>query len=571
MDELGGFLFYAAIVITVAVFVLWVVLAILMRILAILVVYWIATFAVGLVCGVLGGLAIPLRVLGGHAKVHPVIATPQAVVANKVMATKARGAAKNFGWDHAWPVYNPYQAKNDARAVVEETRLLVSSVWSAISPNRWNLGSSTRATPPKRGLAGNVAKVVTNLPGITWLTLASVPVGGAFLGVWISIVFWLAAMAGIGGAVYLGQQAWVLGYRWFDRLSRRRDRASLRCTKCYRETTMPSYQCPNPHCSVVHRDISPGPLGLTHRRCECGTGFPTTVRAAATKLQALCPFCGESVAEGSATRRTIQLPTIGAVAAGKTRFVAAATTTIDWRLTEQGGTFAPLTPSADSFLQLARQLMSSGQSTGKTTPQDYPEALPFKLETGSRRLELHFVDAAGESFKDMDSTQSLGYIDTADVLLLVLDPLGLPGVYDEAIRAGLNQRLQIATADQEDAYASAIDRLRAENVKLKQRHLGVVITKLDLLQELPSGLGMTPGDSLGIRQWLINVGQDGLVRRLEDDFAENITYFGVDLMRPHPVTDSLHPIHVCQWVLDTSSTRITLMPTPAAPTTAEPV
>jgi hypothetical protein len=167
----------------------------------------------------------------------------------------------------------------------------------------------------------------------------------------------------------------------------------------------------------------------------------------------------------------------------------------------------------------------------------------------------------------MDTTQSLGYIDTADVLLLVIDPLGLPGIYDEAVRAGLNLRLEIATADQEDAYASAIDRLRAENVKLKQRHLGVVITKLDVLQELPAGAGMTPGDSLGIRRWLVNVGQDGLVRRLEDDFAENITYFGVDLMRQWPVTEPMHPIHVCQWFLNASNTKITIAPPTLEPAT----
>ncbi|OBJ98314.1 hypothetical protein A5746_12950 [Mycolicibacterium conceptionense] len=561
MDEVGGFLFYAAIVIGVVVFVTWVILAILMRVLAILVVYWAGSFAVGLLVGILGGLVIPIRVLRGHAKVQPVIATPQDVVANKVMATKARGAAKNFGWDHAWPVYNPYQAKNDARAVVAETNLIVRSTWTAISPSNWSSGSSTAAAAPKKhGLAARVKAALTSLPGIAWLTFAAVPVGGAFLGIWISIVFWLAAMAIFGGAVYLCQQAWVVGYRWFDRLSRKKDRASLRCAKCYRETTMPSYQCPNPSCGVVHRDISPGPLGMMHRRCACGAGFPTTVSAAAKKLQAVCPYCGEGVAEGSATRRTIQLPTIGAIAVGKTRFLAAAATTLNRGLAEQGGALTPLTAPAASFLQLAHDVMSTGRSTAKTQLNDHPEALPYKLETGSRRLELHFIDAAGESFRSMDTTQSLGYIDTADVLLLVLDPLGLPGIYEEAVRAGLHQRLEIATSDQEDAYGSAIDRLRSENVKLKQRHLGVVITKLDVLQGLPSGSGMTPGNSLGIRQWLIGVGQDGLVRRLEDDFDENITYFGVDLMRPCPTSDPMHPIHVCQWVLDTSNTKIVISP-----------
>ncbi len=565
MDELAGFLIFGLIGIVVVGFILWVVAAVLMRILAILVVYWIGSFLVGLLVGIVGGLAVPMRVLRGKAHVQPVIATPDAVIANQVMATKARGAAKNFGWDHAWPVYNPYQAKNDAVAVIAETRMIVSRVWSSISPADWSIGSKAVSATPGRGMFSKLKGVLTGLPGIAWLTFAAVPVVGAFAGVWISIVFWLLAMGVFGGAVYLAQQVWMLGYRWFDKLSRKKDRASMRCTKCYRETTMPSYKCPNPNCGVVHRDISPGPLGLTHRRCACGTGFPTTVRAAATQLQAICPFCQEGVADGSATRRTIQLPTVGAVSAGKTRFLAATAITVNQALTQQGGRFRPLNPAAQSFLQLANDLMVSGQSTAKTRQTDFPEALPYVIETGTRQLELHFVDAAGESFQSMDTTQSLGYIDTADVLLLIIDPLGFPGVYDEAVRAGLPNRTEIATADQEDAYASVVDRLRAENVNLKQRRLGVVITKLDLLQGLPSGAGMTPGNSVGIRQWLVSVGQDGLVRRLEDDFGENIEYFGVDLMRPHQVSDPMHPIHVCQWLLETSNTKISVVPSLAAP------
>lgn len=565
MDELPGILLFGFIAIMVIGFILWVLLAIFMRILALLVVYWIVTFLIGLLAGVVGGLVVPIRVLRGHAQVKPVIASPDAVVANKVMATKARGAAKNFGWDHGWPLYNPYQAKNDGAAVVAETRLTVSKIWSAISPADWNLGSTGASKSPSAKSASltNVRRVLTGLPGLAWLTFAAVPVVGAFIGVWVSIAFWLAAMTVVGGAVYLAQQVWVLGYRWFDRLSRKKDRASMRCTKCYRETTMPSYQCPNPNCGVIHRDISPGPLGLRHRRCACGTGFPTTVRAAASKLQAVCPYCQESVAAGSATRRTIQLPTIGAISAGKTRFLAATATSLTNGLADRGGKFTPLNSEAASFLQLSHNLMASGQSTAKTMRTDFPEALPFAIEVGSRKLELHFIDAAGESFQSMDSTQSLGYIDTADVLLFILDPLGLPGIYDEAQRAGLPKRLDIATADQEDAYASAIDRLRAENVNLKQRRLGLVITKLDLLLNLPSGKGITVGDPAGIRQWLVKIGQDGLVRRLEDDFGESIAYFAVDLMHPHTLDNPMHPVHVCEWVLEQSNTRISVVP-PAA-------
>lgn len=569
MEDVVGPLIAILAGLTAAVFILWVLVAVFMRVLAILVVYWCAAFLVGLVVGVVAGLALPLRVLSGRASVQPDIATPEAVVANKVLATKARGAAKNFGWDRAWPVYNPYQARNDARAVVADTSALVSQIWAKISPNRWNR-PSTPATASGKKKSGVVAKlrfVITSAPGIAWLVVVAVPIAGFFLGVWISILFWLAAMAIFGGAVYLLQQVWIVAYRWFDRLVRRRERASMKCARCYGETATPSYRCANPECPIIHRDISPGPLGMMHRRCECGTRFPTTVRAAAQHLTAVCPFCNEDVAQGSGTRRTIQLPTIGAIAAGKTRLLVAGATTLEQRIVDQGGSFVPLTTPAVMFMQLARDLMRTSQSTAKTQLSQHPEGLPFGIEVGQRKLELHFVDAAGESFVNMDTTQSLGYLDTADVFLLVIDPLGLPGIYEQAVRAGLDRRLEIATADQEDAYASAIDRLRAENVKLRQRKLGVVLTKLDVLQNLPAGAGMTPGVSDGIRQWLIDHGQDGLVRRLEDDFVD-ITFFGTDLMQPLALADPRHPVHVFQWLLDKSNTKINIGPAPAPATNA---
>lgn len=566
MEDIIGPLIAIVAGVTAAFFVLWVLLALFMRLLAILVIYWVATFAVGLVVGVVGGLAIPLRVLSGRARVQPKVATPDDVVAKKVIKFEPRGEAKNFGWDRAWPVYNPYQARNDARAVVSETRTLIALVWARISPSRWNRPPAATTTPagkPKR--MARLRRAVLSTPGLAWLVIASTPVAGFFLGVWISIVLWLAAMFLLGGLVYLGQQAWILTYRWFDRLSRKREGAKMKCTHCYYVGTTPSYKCANDQCSIIHRDISPGPLGMTHRRCECGTGFPTTVRAAAKHLTAVCPRCGTELVEGAGTRRSIQLPTIGAVSAGKTRFLASGAVALEQAITGQGGTFSHMNPQSLMFMQAARSLVSTGESTTKTPFTSAPTGLPFLLDTGSRLLELHFVDAAGESFTNMDSTQALGYLDAADTFVLVIDPLGIPRIYDEADRAGLTRRLQIATADQEDAYASAIDRLRAENVNLRNRHLAVVVTKLDLLQTLPAGMGMMPGNSDGIRQWLVAQEQDGLVRRLEDDFADNVTYFAVDLMQQRPPLDPLSPVHVFQWMLDKSKANISITPTVAAP------
>jgi hypothetical protein len=561
MDDAAGALVVFVIGAAIAVFVVWVVLALIMRLLALLVIYWIVTFAVGLLAGLVAGLAVPLRVLRNRARVQPVVVTPEAVVAGKVIALKARGAARNFGWDRAWPVYNPYQARNDARAVIADTVEIMKVAWPQVSPSRWN----RTLAPPSGSASGGSKRVarawtlITSLPGIAWVVVGATPISAFFLGLWLSIAFWLVAMGLFGGAVYVGQQAWVMTYRWLDKLGRKKARASLKCVNCYRETETPSYKCPNPACSIVHRDVSPGPLGVMYRRCECGTRLPTTIRAAAKELKTVCPHCEREAADGSGTRRTIQVPTIGAVSAGKTRLVAAGIATIEDRAAALGGTLGALSTPAGNFQKAARELLGASMPTSKTQLSGNPEGWPYHLKLPKQEIEIHFVDAAGEAFVNMDTTQNLGYIDAAEVILLVIDPLGLPGIYEEAVRAGVTRRLEIATTDQEDAYASAIDRLRAENINLRRRKLGVVVTKMDILRKLEVGQGINVGSSDGIRQWLVEVGQDGLVRRVEDDFAD-IHYFGTDLMQQRELTDPLHPIKVYQWLLDKSGTKITIAP-----------
>src|SRR5699024_4159451 len=104
----------------------------------------------------------------------------------------------------------------------------------------------------------------------------------------------------------------------------------------------------------------------------------------------------------------------------------------------------------------------SGRRVGKTAWDDRPEGVPLILSLGERQIEMQIMDAAGENFVSRERSQALGYIDTADTLLFVLDPLALPVVQERLRRAGEADSVPLAQGDQEDAYASVVDRLRAE-------------------------------------------------------------------------------------------------------------
>lgn len=203
-------------------------------------------FTAGLVGGILTGIVLPPRVLRGKADEEPDIATPDEVVAGNVLGAAPKSQAKHFGWDRGWPVYNPHQAKRDAKAVVGEANRIVKSAFE------WLFDMD---------------------PLPAWAAVLLPPFIGFAIGTWLSIVAWYLIMGILGGIVYLVQQVFIIGYRSFDRLVRRRRKATLRCAKCYRVTVSPSYRCANGACTTVHHDVRPGPLGIVQRRCGCGTSL----------------------------------------------------------------------------------------------------------------------------------------------------------------------------------------------------------------------------------------------------------------------------------------------------------
>lgn len=564
MDELGGFvgaLMLGAVAIAAVFFVLWVIVAILMRVLAYLVLYWIITVTVAAFAGLIAGLLIPLRVLSGKAAVKPSIASPDKVVANQVMKIPPRGMQKHFGWDNAWPVYNPYQARLDALAVIAETRHLVRIVWSKSTPNSPASSSNTAKVGPAAKKASKTKKalgtVFASVPGLLWLAIAALPTIGFIAAVWVSIGMWLATMLMFGGITWVIQWLWVSLYRWIERGGRKHRRAELRCPYCYNVTDIPSYQCIGPGCNVVHRDISPGPLGMVRRRCACGHALPTTVGQAAKVLVAQCPYCDNPMSEGAGTRRTVQIPMIGTTAAGKTRLFVAGSAATEAHLGPRGGTVEPLTPQAADFMSMARDAMGSSRPTLQT-PADKPIGLPFKLTLGAQVVELQMMDAGGETFKSMDRTQSLAYMDNSELLVLALDPLAFDAIREQGKRMGADRKVPITGGDQEDAYATVVDRLRSENVDLRKKSLAVVLTKADVLSMLPAGRDLDATTSDGVRQWLFNYEEDGFVRRIEDDFSK-VTYFSIDSMGRLNPLDPRSPVRVIQWILDTANTKIAVI------------
>jgi hypothetical protein len=236
-------------------------------------------------------------------------------------------------------------------------------------------------------------------------------------------------------------------------------------------------------------------------------------------------------------------------------------TSIADRVHAHSGDFSAISPTSRAFLKAAEAAVTTGRRVAKTPWDDRPEGLPFRLTQGTVDKELQLMDAAGEAFADEDRSRALVYFDTSDVILLMLDPLALPKVmplYDASDLAG---SVSVADGAPTRSYRSVVQRLKGEQVDLASKHLGVVVTKVDIIHELMGDDVIDAGDGGAVRRWLSNRGLGDFVTRIEKDFG-SVGYFAVDSYGQRDQDDALHPFNVVDWAFHEAGFWIEAMARP---------
>ena len=449
------------------------------------------------------------------------------------------GAGHRFGWDRAWPLYLPHQGLRDAAAVRAGALALGTRVIAFARSLWWR---------PGEGSGRAVASVLT---GVLWVLVLLPVLAGVLAGLAVSVLAWHVVLAVAGGAIAAGQAFAIVIRRSIEATLRSQRRTTSRCPRCYAVTVTPSYLCTNTGCLVMHRDLTPGPLGIFRRRCACQTTIPSTVRTGGKQLVAVCQSCRRELPKGSGTRQIMFLPVIGAVASGKTQYLSGALISIADRVSAAGGELTPISPVSRSFLKAAEAAVTTGRRVAKTPWDDRPEGLPFRLTLGAVDKEVQLMDAAGEAFADEDRSRALVYFDTADVIMLMLDPLALPKVTPLYNSSDLAGSVSVADGDPTRAYASVVERLKADGVDLASKHLGVVVTKADIVHELMGEDVLDAGDGGAVRRWLSNRGLDDFVATIESDFG-TVGYFAIDSYGQREPDDPLHPLNALDWAFHES-------------------
>lgn len=516
MPQVIGIILAIVIGLWLAVMIVWSLFVLVARIIAYVLGLAIIVAGLALLAGIITGLVIPYRVLRGANETGPTIATPAKVRAGGVFRLSASGAAKNFGWDYAWPNYVPFQFHHDQTAVLRQS--------------------------------GEVSTGALGLCLGWWFPLAFIPALGFTVGLWIGTLLWYLITWAFRVFVVITQSITLRILRAQETHFMKQEGATVHCVQpgCYGVTDTPSFRCSNPACRVIHRDMTPGRLGIRTRVCGCGQELPLTVARASPVLEAICPYCDSSLPRGSGTRRVIQIPVLGPVAAGKTQFLAASATSLNDHGDDValGLTITPLSSVAEQFLTTSVNESRAGRAPAKTVHDDKPEGYPFLVEGPESTFEMHLLDAAGENFVTAEHAHSLTYLNDATAYVFLVDPLAIPVVADSLHRSRMNGQIPVAQGSTEDAYGSVVDQLD----DLDRRRIAVVVTKVDVVAEISETEQKIPIDSAGIRTWLQDVGEDRLIARIESDFA-NVTYFAVDSTSRGRPNIPPHPLGVVDWAI----------------------
>lgn len=375
-----------------------------------------------------------------------------------------------------------------------------------------------------------------------WSTIAIVAVillpttAALVLGAAAGVLAGLAAYVGLVLATAVLMLAlgvlWALGWLALGAVEGvlriwRRIRQSCPYAGCYRRIALPAYECPR--CGQRHRRVAPNEYGLLRHDCRCGAGLPTAIVLGRHRMTAHCPHCDRPLPQRIGRVPVVTVPVVGGPAAGKTTFLCLAVSALHTRLVAAGAAVGFAEPAQERLFAEGRQRLSAGRVLDKTV-QRMPDGTMLDVGIGGRSDRiLYLFDPAGESYAAADGVEAQGYLDHAEGLIIVVDPLALDAVVrhlSQAERDAIDAAVgpgSTAQAEPEGVVGRLFDLLRSRSGAQKLRRIAVVVSKTDAL--IATTIGRNLGGDASIRAWLEEVGWGNNLRLLEQNAGE-VSYFG---------------------------------------------
>lgn len=272
------------------------------------------------------------------------------------------------------------------------------------------------------------------------------------------------------------------------------------------------------------------------------------------RLVPFCQKCERKLPVGTGQVANIHIPVFGGTSAGKSRFIMAASTSLQ-RLMDQtpAASLAASNSKSEHELEQFRGDLRRNVNTA-ATPVESPHGITMSLTMAdghNRKALLHFFDAAGEFSLDSRSNEELSYLESSSTLVFVLDPFSIPEVQDSvaSLGEGFNLDPSASMHRPRKTYAVTVQRLQYYGLDLSRSRLAIVLSKADILRRLPIAKDLHP-DHDSICSWLEKVGLKNLIRTSEMDFGSVRCFLVSSHWAAHGTDrDAVYPV---RWLLDYS-------------------
>lgn len=266
------------------------------------------------------------------------------------------------------------------------------------------------------------------------------------------------------------------------------------CPDCQTRTVIPMFRCSNPDCGRIHTRLVPGPYGIWHRTCVCGTKLPTVFLLGRSKLKAVCPKCywgiNKAVEMASSDSMQFSISLVGGTSSGKTTMLSAYWHEFFARAEEQKEQYSYTLPKLceSDFYHLNN--LFTGATTSHDTDIENNTAIPYKVLIApvnmKKKVEYTLYDIRGEVFNnaELQRIRTQYQFTDSDGLVFVIDPLSSVKMKSSAAQEGDNVD-KASTVDPEKVMVNFTTYLATELRKNSagdriNRPVAVVITKADL-------------------------------------------------------------------------------------------